>query len=137
MCLRIGEERCEGSGRGVRGHHHHERRIADASDGGEILASVEGEIREQRHVGGEAVGRHQQRVPVRRGLGYGFHADVGARTRLVLHDDGLLEAFRQSLPDGARDDVHGATGCIRHHDVHGLRRILLRVKRRRYGETRE
>jgi ABC-type polar amino acid transport system ATPase subunit len=51
------------------GHDDHQRRVTDPRDGQEIALTVELELREKRHVSGDPIGGHQQRVAIRRSLG--------------------------------------------------------------------
>ena len=75
----------------------------------------------------------QDRVAVGRRLGDVIRADVAARARFVLYNNGLAPHLGQLLRDEPTGDVERAARWKRHDEPDGLRRIggRLRVRRKR------
>ena len=96
--------------------HQHQVRVVDRRHRGEIAHQRVGLVGQQRLVGGERVGHHQQRVAVGGRLGDDVGADRAARPRLVLDHELLLQRLAQLLAEDARVDVGRPARPERHHD---------------------
>ena len=102
-------------------HDHHIGHLGHQRDGGEVFFRVIGHLGVQRLVDAVgAHGAHQQGVAVGGGFGHQIRANVAARAGAVFDDEGLAKGLGQLRRHGASQDVGGATGCERHHDLHRL-----------------
>src|SRR5690349_5493848 len=80
---------------------------------------------------------HQQRGPVRVGLGHGRLAYGAACAGAVLNDHGLSDLRGKPLHHRARDDVGAAPWSKGHDNAHGFRRPGLRRGETVKGAQRE
>jgi hypothetical protein len=69
------------------------------------------------------VGRYQQRVGIRVGLGNVARADGAGAPGAVVHHHGLAQACGQLLADQAAEHIRVTTGWKGHHDGDGLRGV--------------
>ena len=113
--------------RGLVGGHEHGLH-AGLHDGREavqhVVAGARGRLEHELR-NGEGIGRQQQGVAVRRGLGHMHAADGAAGAGAVVHEHGLAQARGQLLGIQARHGIGVATGRIGHDDGDGLGRIGL------------
>ena len=136
-CLRQGGELARGIDlhRGV--HHQHGRVEHRHADRREILDRVVGQVAAQGRVDRDRAHRgEEQGVAVGVGLGHVLGRDRAVRARPVLDDDGLSEQRSQPLGEQARDEIGGAAGGERDHELDRPVGIVLRPRaaRCRYGE---
>jgi hypothetical protein len=68
----------------------------------------------------------EQQLTVGGGLGGGGRRDDGARSRLVLDQEGPAEPLLELLSEHARENVGAAARREGHHDDNGMRWIILR-----------
>ena len=95
----------------------------------DILLRIVGQLGEQQRVDRERpADADADGGAVGRGLGDRVGADIAARARLVLDDEGRCPhvSGREPVGDHARDDVGRGAGAERHDDVHRFRRPGLR-----------
>ena len=81
--------------------------------------------------GNRAVEAYAQGVAVRRGLGYGVHADGAAGTGLVFHHQGLAPAGFERLSHAAHNHIQRAAGRRRHDHPYRFVRPALGGHRQR------
>ena len=129
--LGIGDEfleRVRGD-RGIeRDRHRSRRHLLDRS---QVPDRIVGHVAIQAHRHHQRVRGDQQGVAIRRRLDDHVGADVATRARAVVDDDRLPPAFRQLLPDCAREDVHAGPRSEGDDDLHRPVRIRLLCALRR------
>ncbi|MNN56675.1 hypothetical protein D3C81_1716210 [compost metagenome] len=113
------------------GHHGQQR------DRGEVLDGVVVQVLVQRGVDRHAIGHDQDGVAVRLGARHAGRADVAARARAVLHDEGCVELLAHGLAQGAGDAVHGAAGREGHDPFDRTVGIAVRQRGGRAAQHRE
>ena len=120
-----------GLGRHARMHHQHQREASHPRHRREVLHRVVAHVLHQERDGRKRrVGRHQQRVAVRRGVRGVECGQRAVRARAVLDDDGLLERDAERLGDHAADRVAGAAGAEHGDEGDRLARIVVGAQRR-------
>ena len=116
--LRVGDELRHRIDRNGRVHDQHVAGRGDDRDQPEVLVRIEGQLLVEARIHGQRRAEHQpQRVSVGRSPGDDFGADIAARARPILDHERLLEADRQLVGDGPRDDVEWPAGRIRHDQL--------------------
>ncbi len=106
------------------GHHRHWH-LGDQGHGLQIALGVVGQVAEQGGVDGNRPKRiGQQGVAVGRCTAHDFGAQVAGRPGAVFHHDGLAPAGGELNAHLARQDVGGATGGERDHQLDRFFRVL-------------
>ena len=104
-------------------HHQHERQRPHARDRHEVADGIVREPVEQMRIGPvSGVGRHEQRVAVRRTPRDQLGGNLPERARAILHDDLLAQALGQRLREHPPGGIGPAARRERHDEADGLGR---------------
>ncbi len=119
--LAVGDHFLNGLERRLRIDHQEQRRHDRHRHRLQILAIVV-QLLEQRFGCRKRRSRIEHRVSVRCGARDQFIGDAGARARLVLDDELLVQAAPKLLGENPQRDVAGPAGPIRRNQPHDARR---------------
>ncbi|MNY14496.1 hypothetical protein D3C86_1476730 [compost metagenome] len=104
-----------------------QRRIANLSDGHEVLDRVEWHLGKDMRIDDDgAVEPEQQRVAIGRRLGHHRAADISRGTGLVVDHDLLAKALAQPVRNHTGAGIRNAARRERHDQPDRARRVVLR-----------
>src|SRR5262249_5508870 len=121
-------ERCE---RALRLCRNDVGRDCEIGDWRKILGGIVGNVLVERRIGKESTGGKEQRGPIGIGARNRDGAEIAARARAVLDDDGLLERLPERRLQDAGDHIGRSRGTERNDDPDRLAGAELGRNRRR------
>ena len=135
LLLREFDHLADGLGREARMRQQRDRHRGEQADRGEVLARIESGVGVKARVDRDRTGvAEEQRVAVRRAADQRARADEARAADAIVDDHLMAEHAGEFFRDHARQHVDAAAGRIRHHQGHGLVRIVV-LRRGRRRET--